>query len=105
MRALPSCCFALRIVIMGTGRWCLWVYELGAVEGHNPERSVLIVLAYMVLGYFAFLIVGGLLNGIWEIIRDSMDQFSAAYGNCSRCGSSTHTAKFHTLNTRAKYPF
>ena len=33
-------------------------------------QIVLVVLAYIVLGYFAFMIVGGLLNGIWEIIRD-----------------------------------
>jgi hypothetical protein len=37
---------------------------------------MLIVLAYIVLGPFAFLIVGGLLNGIWEIIRDSIDQYT-----------------------------
>ncbi|MFZ1053023.1 MAG: hypothetical protein WBP65_21680 [Candidatus Sulfotelmatobacter sp.] len=37
-------------------------------------QIVLVVLAYIVLGYFAFMIVGGLLNGIWEIIRDSIDQ-------------------------------
>jgi len=52
---LPSPCSPLRIV---------------------PMQIVLIVLAYIVLGYFAFMIVGGLLNGIWEIIRDSIDQLS-----------------------------
>lgn len=86
---------------------------------------MLIVLAYIVLGYFAFLIVGGLLCALldalpslprWKPQHKHIDEYGWAATpyvdnsadpyrrgtfvrgyTCTRCGSSTHTATFHQI--------